>query len=451
MRTSVVAVLVGGGMVAGLVPALLPAQTPGETPGAVVSLSLGEAVRWAAGTAPAVELSRLQVTQARGQRREAFSALLPSLTGSAGWLNRSFNKNSLGINLDFPGVTIPDLIGPFDTYDTRFQVHQALLDLPALLRVRAAGSALTATGAQQEVTAEGSAQRAAAAYLQATRVQAQVAARRSDVALARELVDLAETQVKAGVGTGIDVTRARTQLVTAVGLQQVAENQAEQAEITLARSLGLDPATRFALTDSLGALEALALPTARAEALAGALRSRPELVAADAALAAARQARQSIASERLPRLDLEADYGLNGPTIGNTIRTGQIGVAVTLPLLDGFRREARLTEQEATIRQAEIRESEARQQVQAEVEGALLDVRSGTQQLDIARQRLELAAQELDQARERFANGVTGNIEVINAQSSLVRARDADIDARFATALARVNLAHALGLTRSVR
>jgi outer membrane protein TolC len=236
-----------------------------------------------------------------------------------------------------------------------------------------------------------------------------------------------------------------------VGLQQVAENQAEQAEITLARSLGLDPATRFALTDSLGALEALALPTARAEALAGALRSRPELVAADAALAAARQARQSIASERLPRLDLEADYGLNGPTIGNTIRTGQIGVAVTLPLLDGFRREARLTEQEATIRQAEIRESEARQQVQAEVEGALLDVRSGTQQLDIARQRLELAAQELDQARERFANGVTGNIEVINAQSSLVRARDADIDARFATALARVNLAHALGLTRSVR
>ena len=39
---------------------------------------------------------------------------------------------------------------------------------------------------------------------------------------------------------------------------------------------------------------------------------------------------------------------------------------------------------------------------------------------------------------------------MIDAQSSLVRARDVDIDARFAIALARVNLARAVGVAQSI-
>ena len=426
----------------GVWPGVLAAQQP---------LSLGDAVRRAAGAAPAVQIAHLQVDAAQGQVREARAALLPSLQGTAGWVNRSFNKNSLGINLNFPGVSIPDLIGPFDTYDARFEVRQALLDLPGLLHVRATASTAAATDAQQDVSEEAAAQRAAAFYLQAARARALVAARQADVALARELVDLAETQVQAGVGTGIDVTRARTQLLTAQGEEQVAENQAEQAQIGLARALGGDPTMRFALTDSLAVLDQLAVPPTRDSALAAALNARPELLAVGAVADAARQARQSIAWERLPRLDLLADYGMNGPTVGNSIRTGEVGVSFTLPLLDGFKRGARLTEQDAIIKQADIREADTRQQVRADVESALLDLRSGQQQLDIARQRLDLAQQELQQARDRFTSGVAGNIEVIEAQSSLIRSRDAEIDARYATALARVNLAHAVGATRNIR
>ena len=435
-----------------LLPAVASAQSAGAgAAGAAVRLSLADAVRQAAATSPTVAISKLQVMQAEGRVREERASLLPSVTGTAGWLDRSFNLKSMGLNLSFPGVpAFPDLVGPFDTYDARLQVVQSIVDLPSLLRVRAAGSVVEATDAQQDVAAESSAQRAASAYLQAARSRSVVTARQADVALATELVDLAQTQLTAGVGTGIDVTRAKTQLVTAQGLEQVAENQAEQAQIALARTLGIDPATRFTLTDSLTTLDRIAVPTSKPEALAAALNARPELQAVDAAADAAHQSRRAIQSERLPRFDLEADYGMNGPTVGNTIHTGQIGVAVTLPLLDGFRREARLTQQDAAIKQAEIRQGDTRQQVQADVESALLDLKSGEQQVDIARQRLELAEEELQQARDRFASGVAGNIEVIEAQSSLVKARDADIDARFATALARVNLAHAVGATRGI-
>src|SRR5205814_9088097 len=65
-------------------------------------------------------------------------------------------------------------------------------------------------------------------------------------------------------------------------------------------------------------------------------------------------------------------------------------------------------------------------------------------------ERLRLAEEEVAQASERFTNGVAGNIEVITAQSSLLRARDTEIDARFTLAAARVALARAAGIARQL-
>jgi outer membrane protein TolC len=53
-------------------------------------------------------------------------------------------------------------------------------------------------------------------------------------------------------------------------------------------------------------------------------------------------------------------------------------------------------------------------------------------------------------APARFAAGVAGNIEVINAQATLLQARDADIDARFGAAVARVALASAVGVAQTL-
>src|SRR2546428_17032 len=86
----------------------------------------------------------------------------------------------------------------------------------------------------------------------------------------------------------------------------------------------------------------------------------------------------------------------------------------------------------------------------ADVDAARLDLRSAEAQQLVAAERLRLAADELAQARERFKAGVAGNIEVIDAQSNLIRARDTDIDARFAAASARVALARAVGVASTL-
>jgi len=430
-----------------LVAAPVAAQAP--TP---LRMSFAEAVRRASGAAPAVELSGLRTQEAEARVREARSALLPGLSIGAGWLNRTFNSKTLGIEFPLPpGSGLPTVIGPFSTVDARVRLTQTLFDWSSVARVRAARAQVSGSTAEGSATSEAAAATAALAYLRVTRAAAQVVARRADSAVAADLVGLAQAQKNAGVSAAIDVTRARTQLVSAAGALLVALNQRDRARIDLTRALGLDPWTPIEITDTLtAALPVAAVPASPDSIVALALARRPDLVAELARGDAARTAKSAINAERLPRLDVAADYGLSGLTPATSVSTRQIGVQVSIPILDGFRREGRAAEQSAVARESDVRVRDLRQQIAAEVETALLDLASSEALQGIAAERLRLAADEMAQARERFAAGVAGNIEVINAQVSLLRARDTDIDARFSAATARVALARAAGLARTL-
>jgi len=429
-------------VLAALGAAPLAAQAP-------VRLSFADAVRRAAGEAPTVALATLRTDEADAQVRQARSALLPSLSVAGVWVNRDFNSQSLGIPFP-PAFSLPNPVPPFNNYDGRVTVTQTLFDWSNVTRVRAASARADGSRAERGVTVETAAQAAAVAYLRASRAQAVVAARQADSSIAAELVTLAEAQKAAGVSAAIDVTRARTQLVRAEGLLIVARNERDRGRIVLARTLGIDPATPLELADTLaGTLGAADLPAGRDAVLTVALAGRPDLGAELARATAARRTGTAIRAERLPRVGVEADYGLNGMTVPSALSTRQVALEVTIPILDGFRREARLSEQDAVVRESEVRERDLRQQITADVDAALLDLRSAEAQQLIAADQLRLAEDELSQSRQRFKAGVAGNIEVIDAQSNLIRARDTDIDARFAAASARVALARAAGVART--
>jgi outer membrane protein TolC len=416
-------------------------------------LSFADAVRLASGEVPVVALATLRTTEADARVRQARAALLPSLSVSGGWLNRTFNSKSLGI--EFPTIPgnppFPELVGPFNNYDARFNASQTLFDWSSVKHVRAAGAQADGSRAERGVTVEASVLTTAIAYVRAVRAQAVVGARQADSAIAAELVGLAEAQRAAGVSPAIDVTRARAQLARAQGLLLVAKNQLDRGRIDVTRALGLDPATPLSFSDSLApSLGAADVSVQRDSAVSAALANRPELRAELARGAAARQTGSAIRAERLPRLELGGDYGVNGKTVPNAIATRDITLQVRVPILDGFRREARLDEQDAVVRESQVREADLRRQIAAEVNAALLDLGSAEAQQLVAREELRLAASELSQARERFKAGVAGNIDVITAQVGLIRARDTEIDARFAAATARISLARAAGVARTL-
>src|SRR5579862_7431523 len=56
---------------------------------------------------------------ARGQRLHALSALLPQLDAQAGETIEQLNLKTIGFNLTLPGVSIPNIVGPFHFTDVR--------------------------------------------------------------------------------------------------------------------------------------------------------------------------------------------------------------------------------------------------------------------------------------------------------------------------------------------
>src|SRR3989442_4457553 len=337
-----------------------PLAAKTTAPTALFRRSFADAVRFASGEVPAVALATLRTNEAEAGVRQARAALLPSLSVSGAWLNRTFNSKSRGI--EFPDIpttpptpAVPELVGPFNNYDARFNVTQTLFDWSSVKRVRAAGAQADGSRAERGVTVEGSVLTAAIAYVRAVRAQAVVAARQADSGIAAELVGLAEAQRAARVSPAIDVTRARAQLATARGLLLVAKNQLDRARIDVTRALGLDPATPLTLTDSLAAsLGAADVPVQRDSSIAAALANRPDLRAELARTAAARQTGSAIRAERLPRLQLAGDYGVNGQVGPKATAHRHITLQVSVPILDGFRREARLAEQDAVVRESQV-------------------------------------------------------------------------------------------------
>ncbi len=416
-------------------------------------LTLAQAVSIAAGSNPGVTLAQFRAQEATARVGQSRAALLPSLTAQATMVDRTYNLYSLGFSLpSAPGAPpYAALQGPVYDAEARLKLSQPLLDLASWRRLHASQLGVLGARADLGVTAEAAAQGTALAYLRAVRADAVARARDEDLALAQDLLSLAEAQLSAGTSPAIDVTRARTQVASSRGALLIARNQRDRSRIELARTLGMDAAAQLEPADTLGAeLGGSDAPRSESDAVAFAIEHRDELRGEQARLAKAQAERTALNWERMPRVDASADWGNSGEHYGSAIGTYTYALAVTLPLLDGFRREYRIAEQGALVRESEVRSKDVRDQVTADVRNALLDLASGVEQQAVATERLGLGLEEIAQATERFTNGVAGNIEVINAQSSLVRARDADIDARFAVASARVALARAAGVARNI-
>jgi outer membrane protein len=224
----------------------------------------------------------------------------------------------------------------------------------------------------------------------------------------------------------------------------------DRSRIALARAISLPPRTPIVLSDSLGGMDTTAISTDEATATARALQDRPDLRAAEARVAAARQSVSAIRAERLPSLSLVGDDGINGLSVHHMLNTYEYGLEVSVPVLDGFRRSGRVQEQQGVLRESEVQQHDIEQQAAADVSTAIVDVRAAAQQVAATREQLRLADQEVSQARERFRAGVAGNADVITALLQLTNARTAVIDALTNFQTARVSLARAQGLVTTL-
>jgi outer membrane protein TolC len=428
------------------------AQTP--TP---VSLSLGDAARLAAKQNGTAVAARFRAEQADARVTQRRADLMPNVSASALENGRTLNTATFGI--DFPTATGQppvfdpngELQGPVNTLDTRAHFSQSLFDPAAIARVRSARASATASDLDADAAAEQAASNAGVAYVRAARAEAQLGARIADSTLAEDLLRIARDQLTAGVGVGLDVTRAQSQLATIRAQLIAARNDRGRTRLELLRQLGLPLDTRLTLVDSLAGLWFEDELPSEDQAIAQALRSRPDLRSVDAQLTAVERQLGAVKSERLPSVAAFGDYGAIGKNGGSMIGTYNWGVQLSLPIFDGFRREGRVEEQSALRGEVDVRRRDLREQAAVEVRTALLDLASAREAVAAARERVRLAEQEVAQASERFRAGVAGNADVFTASVSLNGARTQVVDALASYQTARISLARSQGSARELR
>jgi len=424
--------------------ALLASATTAHAQDSVIShpLTLGDAARIGARQNAQAIQARYRADQANARIRQSRADLLPSATGYAAENGRSYNSATFGI--DFPGFDpAGSVIGPVNIFDVRGKITETFLDFGAIQRLKGAKTTARAFGATAANEAEISAQNAANAYLRAQRADAQLSARQADSVLADSLVGIANEQLRAGVGVGLDVTRAQSQFATVRAQLIVARNERDRAKLDLLRALGQPLTANVSLADSLSTLVIGDTTIDEASAIDAAMRSRPDLRAADEQIHAAEQQVTAIKAERLPSLSAFGDYGYIGKD--RLLGTYDWGIQVSIPIFDGLRREGRIEEAKAMTNEIDVRRRDLRQQAAIEVRGALLDLASARQEADAVREALRLAQQEVAQAQERFRAGVSGNADVITASLSLNSARTQAVDALSSYQSAKVALARAVG------
>jgi outer membrane protein TolC len=442
----------------GAVPAI-GAQQPAAPPslGQPVRLSLGDAARLAAHQSNTVQGAEQRVGEAAARVRQARSALFPELSANALQSGRTFNSVTFGITLPSapgqPPLFNPngEVLGPVNTLDLRGRVQANILDLSVVARIRSAQTAVEAARADVGNASDLAATQAANAYIRVLRGNAQLDARLADSTLARELLTIAQSQLEAGVGVALDVTRAESQLAGVRAQLISARNERERAQLDLRRTLNLALDAPVELTDSLSSAVPDGLALDEPTATARALRDRPDLRAADEQLRAARQNVSAIRAERLPALSAFGDDGVIGKDASRLLPTYTYGIQLSLPVFDGFRREGRIQEQEAVTRELDVRRRDLEQQASVDVRGALLDLTAARDEVGASRERLRLAEQEVSQARERFRAGVAGNADVVNAAITLNAARSQYVDVMTALQQARVSLARAEGAVTQLR
>jgi outer membrane protein TolC len=166
---------------------------------------------------------------------------------------------------------------------------------------------------------------------------------------------------------------------------------------------------------------------------------------AQAQVRAAELARRAAGAGRLPSVSFNADYGTIGRAPANSHGTFTAGGALTVPIFQGGRVRGEKLEADAALEQRRAETADLRARIAYEVRTALLDVEAARQQVEVARSAVDLARQQVTQASDRFAAGVTNNLEVVQAQQALAAANESHIASLYAYNLAKTTLARAIG------
>src|SRR5579883_293843 len=348
------------------------------------TLTLKQAVDLALQQNPDVVIARLDQQKARDQRTIARDPFSPKVFASSGaaW--------TYGFPTSIEGEA-PSIV-QLRTSMSIFDRSQSYLAAEASESQRGAGFDVQTR--QQEA-----AYRVASLYLDAQNARISLAAAQREEENLTRVQQYIDARVHEGRELSIDSKRAAVDVLKAKQREEALEIDVMNAESSLALALGLSPGDRVQPAEE--EFPALA-PPAEETAIEQSLASSPELKRLESNLQAKLLEEKSYKAQRLPKVDLVAQYALLAPYNNfqeffarfqrNNV---ELGLAFSGPLLAGRSSKAYAAQAEADAEKVRVEINRTRGRITSDLQHAYQDVRRAQTARDLARADLNLARDQI--------------------------------------------------------
>ena len=420
------------------------------TPGAL-PLSIDEAIDRGLKHNLNIQLSVQNQQLVHGQVLTVKNNLLPSMTATARTSTQETNLAAMGFKPS--SIKIPGFTGTFpaivkvDVTSAQLSLNQQLFNVPAYYMYRAAQKAdEVASWAMLNVRGT-VALNVGTQYLRAIADEAEIENARSLVKADEVALHQAEASHDAGVGTNLDVLRARVQWQTQQQTLINDENVFAKDKIALNRLIGLPAEQELTLTDAAPYAEFAELPIDQAMTLA--FERRKDLRSLQAQQELAGRTVKAVKYERLPSLAFDGNYGVVGETTGLYHGVFSAVGKLTFPIFQEgqLRGEREVAEAQVTGLRQQV--DSLKVSIEQQIRSSMMDVATAHELVKVARSNVDLASQQLQDTSDRYVAGVDDNLPVVQAQATLAAAKSRLVETLYEYNQAKLNLARNTGVVET--
>jgi NodT family efflux transporter outer membrane factor (OMF) lipoprotein len=267
------------------------------------------------------------------------------------------------------------------------------------------------------------------------------------VAERQTILDLTQSRVTAGLENEASLEQAKALLAVARIEVRRAQTQRDVGIHAIAALIGQGASAYPDIARPAAVVEtALPLPQ---HLPADLLARRPDILAAQARIAAAVRGRDAAHADFYPNVDLAAAIGFQSVGLanmfsGSALVTG-VGPAIHLPVFDAGRIRAQYARATADLDAAIADYNGTVASAVRQTADALSEVASLADQRQQQQLALESASRAFDLAKERYRLGLSGQIPMLTAEATLLSARQQMAALAAQAAIQRVTLLLAVG------
>lgn len=383
------------------------------------------------------------VRRALEQSYQRRAALLPQFS-----LRAEQSRRKLARGFTSEAVESP----PFDSFGSRVQASLSVFDTQRYADFRIARLNYAIARKDFDVATQDYLDQAIMLYFTQLRDLRSIEIAKGNLGREQALLELASQQYEAGAAVKIDVTRAEVRVATERRALMEAETEVESSILELKSLLDIDLNQEVRLDNTI--IEGIHAPLSikRYGSLEALTQLRPELQSQQQVLKQAELTKLAAAWQRLPTVELFADWGYDsGKAFDN--EEGEawlVGLRATLPLWEGGRIAAEKREAAAALRQNEYEMRDLRNRIEREFKFSIIEMDARYAQIEIASDEVRLGRDEVEQALERYREGLADNRELIDAQNRLAGAERSHLRAIYLYGLSRLAFARSIGAVERV-